>query len=134
MDPLSVSASIIALLQISSTIIQYLADLGSASTERLRLLMDLSNTTMLLSMLKDTPQATQESGPWNSTMQCLDSPLKQFKILLEKIAGKLAPAHGMKKLGKAILWPFQKEELKDIFNSLERYKTLFGLAMHNDHM
>jgi hypothetical protein len=37
---LSITASLVALLQISNTIIQYLAEVGGASTERLRLLMD----------------------------------------------------------------------------------------------
>ncbi len=134
MDPLSITASLVALLQISNSIIQYLAELGGATTERLRLLMDLSNTTMLLSMLKDAAQNEDKPGEWRSTLQGLEGPLKQFKDLLERIAGKLAPAHGMKKIGKVITWPFKKEELSDMFASLERYKTLLGLAMQNDHM
>jgi hypothetical protein len=134
MDGLSAAASLIALLQISNSIIQYLAEIGGSSMERLQLLMELSNTTMLLTMLKDAPRDTGSTEAWNSTMKRLQGPLDQFQKLLEKLAARLAPNHGIKKLGRAVLWPFHKDELKDIFSSLERYKTLLGLAMHNDHM
>jgi hypothetical protein len=57
--------------------------------------------------------------------------LKQFKDLLAEVAGKLTPTHGIKKLGKAITWPYKKGELKDIFTSLERYLLARKQSLQN---
>ena len=61
-------------------------------------------------------------------------PLEQFKIALEHLASKLAPVDGLRKVGKALAWPFQKTEIQDILNMIERQKSLFNLALQNDHM
>ena len=39
-----------------------------------------------------------------------------------------------KRLGKAFKWPFEKGEIVDILGSVERQKTLFGLALQADHL
>jgi hypothetical protein len=53
---------------------------------------------------------------------------------LERLENKLAPAKGWRKVSKAIVWPFQKEEIKEILNVIERQKIFFNLAQQNDHM
>ena len=37
-------------------------------------------------------------------------------------------------IGKAFKWPFEKEEMSDILNTIERLKTLLSLARQNDHI
>lgn len=61
-------------------------------------------------------------------------PLDKFKIILEQLALKLKPVEGAKKVGRALKWPFQKGEINEILNTLERQKTLFNLALQNDHV
>jgi hypothetical protein len=56
-DPLSISASIIAVLQLSGTIIEYLNDVKGASEDRYRLLNEVASISGLLYFLKD--RATQ---------------------------------------------------------------------------
>lgn len=63
-----------------------------------------------------------------------NGPLEQFKAALETLAAKLAPADGLKKLRKSLMWPFQEKEIKDILSTIERQKALFGLARQNDHL
>ncbi len=138
MDPLSISASIIALLQLSSTVIQYLNDAKGAPEDRGRILSELASVNSVLFILQDQADQAKQDDQWSSTLQTLnvpEGPLDQFHKALERLSSKLAPsATPLKKLGKALVWPLRKEEIKDILASIERQKALLTLARQNDHM
>lgn len=138
MDPLSISASITALLQLTSTVVQYLNSVKGASEDRRRILSELASVNGILFILQDQADQAKQGDKWSSTLQSLnvsEGPLDQFRRALERLSSKLAPpATGLKKLGNAIVWPFQKEEIKEILGSIERQKALFNLARQNDHM
>jgi hypothetical protein len=72
--------------------------------------------------------------PVFTTLGTPEGPLDQFKMLLDRMAVKLAPAAGLKKAGRAIVWPFRKEEFRDMLAATERHKTLFMLALQNDNL
>ena len=136
-DPLSISASIIAVLQLSGTVIQYLNNVKGASEDRQRLLNEVTSISGLLYFLKDRATQSQYGGSWSMTLASLNTPkgpLEQFKSALERLTLKLAPVEGWRKAGKALTWPFQKEEIKEILSTIERHKSLFNLALQNDHM
>ena len=135
MDPLSISASVTALLQLTATVIQYLSTVKGASEDRQRILSELCHINCILYTLQD--QATQGDSSWSLTLQSLNvpnGPLEQFKKTLEILANKLRPAHGWKKVSKAIAWPFEKQEIQEFLNTIERQKSLFNLARQHDHM
>ena len=46
-------------------------------------------------------------------------PIEQFGLALRRLAEKLAPVDddGLKKVGKALAWPFQKKEIEGILRS-----------------
>ena len=138
MDPLSISASITTLVQLTSTVIQHLDSVKGASEERRRVLSELASILGVFYFLKDQADQTKQDDQWSSTLQSLsvpEGPLDQFRRALERLSSKLAPpATGLKKLGNSITWPFQKEEIKEILGSIERQKALFNLARQNDHM
>ena len=137
MDPLSISASIIAVLQLTGTIIQCLNTVEGASKDRQRIFSELCNVSSMLYVLKDEASQEQQSDAWSSTLLSLngpDGPIEQFKTALERLAKKLTPVKGLKKVGQAITWPFQKEEIKEILDVIERQKSIFNLARQNDHM
>lgn len=138
MDPLSISASITALLQLTSTVIQYINSIKGASEDRQKILSELASVNGILFILQDQADQAKQGDQWSLTLQSLnvlDGPLAQFRKALERLSSRLAPpATGLKKLGNAIKWPFQKEEVKDILSSIERQKALFTLARQNDHM
>ena len=136
-DPLGVTASIITILQLSQLVTQTLIDLTSASEDRLRLLYEVIGVSSLLSILKDHAQRVESTDKWRSTIMSLalpKGPLEQFKKALEQVAFKLVPVKGLKKIGKNLIWPFQKTEVLEILNTIERQKSLFALAVENDHM
>ena len=137
MDPLSVSASIIAVLQLTGTVIQYLNTVTGALKDRQRILLELCNVSDTLYILEEQAGQAQQGDIWSSTLLSLNKPngpIEHFKTALERLETKLAPARGLRKVGKAIAWPFQQEEIKEILNITERQMTLFNLARQNDHM
>ena len=138
MDPLSVSASITVLLQLSSAVIQYLNGVKGASEDRGSILSQLASVHSILLILQDQADQAKYDIEWASTLETLNlskGPLEQFRSSLERLSAKLAPpATPIKKLGKAIVWPFQKEGVQDLLRSIERQKVLLMLARQDDHM
>jgi hypothetical protein len=136
-DPLSISASIIAVLQLSGTVIEYLNGVDGALEDRYRLLNEVASISRLLYFLKDRATQSQYGDSWSMTLASLNmpkGPLEQFKFALEHLALKLAPVEGWRKAGKALTWPLRKEEIKEILSAIERHKSLFNLALQNEHM
>lgn len=136
-DPVGVTGLIIAILGLSQTVTQFLGDIKNASGDRIRLLCEIASVSGLLSILKDQAQQAESTDPWRTTIACLDvprGPLEQFKVALEQLASRLAPTKGLENIGKTLTWPFQKQEVKEILNTIERLKSLFALALDNDHM
>jgi hypothetical protein len=133
-DLLSVSASIIAILQLSGRVIGYLNCVKDASEDRQKLLNELAATIGFLSFLKDRAEPPQHGDSGSSALESLKGPLERLNSALEHLALKLAPVEGWKKAGKALTWPFRKEEIKEILSAIERHKSLLSLAVQNDHM
>lgn len=136
-DPLSVTASIIAVLQLTQTVVEYINSVKDASKDRDRILLEISSVYGLLFSLKDLVERRSPEDGWATTVKSLgaaNGPLAQFKSALERLAAKLAPVTGIEKVGKALRWPSQKGDILDILNTIERQKSLFSLALLNDHM
>jgi hypothetical protein len=136
MDPLSISSGIVALLQLTSTVIQYLIDAGDASEDRREVLNEVSCVSGFLFALKELSERAKWTGSWCTTIMALNvpnGPLEQFKRSIEHLASKLG-TNGSRKTQRALAWPFQKGEIKEILHTIERQKALFVLALANDHV
>ncbi len=137
MDPLSVSASVIALLQLTSTVLGYLSDVKEGPKELQRIRLEISSVLSLLIMLQDQADQAIQGDMFSSSLNSLNvsnGPFQQFHSALDRLASKLAPVEGWRKVGKAFKWPFEKEEMLEILNTIERLKALFNLARQNDHI
>ena len=137
MDPLSVSASIVALLQLSSRVIGYLSDVKSGPRELQKLRLEVCSILPILSILQDEAEQAKSGGRWSSTLLSLDvpnGPIQQFRAALKQLEIKLAPVKGYKKVANAFTWPFGKEETLGILGTIERQKLLFTFARQNDHI
>jgi len=130
---LGLLSSIIAVLQLSSKAVEYLSNAKGAHEERGRLLREIVSVTGLLTVLRSKSEAWKFED-WSETVRLVQSPIQQTKELIEKILPKLQPKSGIKKIGKQLIWPFQKGEVLEIIASLERYQRYFLLALQNDHM
>ena len=143
MDPLSVSASITAILQMTGSVIQYINGVRGSPTERERFLTELNGINIILLQIQDPVEEAEqtaepgETARWSETLQSLNQPngpLKQLEQVLRTLESKLAPACGVKGIKKALAWPFQKEEVTALIATIERQKTILNLARQNDHL
>lgn len=135
-EAVGVAGSIVAIIQLTTTVLQYIHKVRDASEERLRIHDEISSAGFLLYILKDRAENAQ-SEETLSTVKSLNvpsGPLEQFKAALERLTARLAPVQGLKTVGKAVAWPFKKAEVKEILSTIERQKSLFNLALQNDHV
>jgi hypothetical protein len=78
-----------------------------------------------------------EEKEWANTLKVIvqpNGPAEQFRIALERLASKLSTVGVVRSAGKALTWYFQKGEINAILSIIERQKSLFVLALENDHM
>lgn len=98
-DPLSITASIVAVLQCAATATQNLKDVKQGSTDRLRLRHELRSTACPLEMLKDRIKNSEDAIEAAQTLKPVPiitlaspgGPLSLFNMVLEVIVAKLAP-------------------------------------------
>ncbi|KAF2628821.1 ankyrin repeat domain-containing protein [Macroventuria anomochaeta] len=137
MDPLSVTASIIAVLQLSGKFLAYLNDVKDASKDRAQCAIEASTLYSLLVNLRCRLEEGSASQPWFTAVRALaveNGPLDQFKQALELLQAKMTDGGRLKKAGKALVWKFKKEEIASILARMERLKTLVEIAIHMDHL
>lgn len=137
MDPVSVTASIIAILQLSSKVLGYLNNVKDASKDRAKCAIEASNLNSLLVSLRFRLEEGSFNEPWYSAVQALgvkNGPLDQFKQALEQLQAKITDGGRLKKLSSALMWKFSKEEVTGILARIERLKTLVQVALQMDHL
>jgi len=135
MDPLSISASICALLQTAGVVTSYLTSMKDAPKERARLTTEVYNLCGLLTRLRDRVDESRSEDPWFNVVWKLgpeNGPLQDVQFTLERLRSKLAPVGGLKKVGKILTWKFDKVEINEMLAKIERLKTLITLALADD--
>jgi hypothetical protein len=135
MDPLSITSGIAAILHIASTVVQYLID-TQTSEDRRKLFDEIGSLSGLLFVLKELAERAKCADPWLTCINDLNvrnGPLEQVKRALKCLEKKLQPG-SLKSVGNRLAWPFQKKEIDDLLQIIERNKALFVLALQNDHL
>ncbi|KAI9768507.1 MAG: hypothetical protein M1839_004029 [Geoglossum umbratile] len=136
MDPLSVTASIITILQLTSKVIECLNDVKDAPKDRAQCAIEASNLYNLLTMLRYRLEEGTSNEPWNVAVRALsvkNGPLDQYKLTLEQLQTKITRQGGMNKMGQFLLWKFIKEEVMEVLARIERLKTLVQISLEMDH-
>jgi hypothetical protein len=134
-DPLSTTASIIAIVQLSSAVVEYINGVRGATKERKRLRDEVRACEFILQQLKDDADDTEEGEAWSETIKALegtDAPLGRLWIALNIVKAKLEPKTGLEKTLTSLKWPFSEKEVEKIISLIEREKTLLQLALVND--
>lgn len=134
MEPFSAAVNILTVLQLACKVVRYLNSVKDAPKERENVFREISSITGVLFLVKD--QAERDSTPSSSlrSLSVPKGPLEQFHTTLETLASKFSPVGTLKKLGRVFTWPFDKGEITNILQSLERLKTYFILALQSDHL
>ncbi|KAF1939396.1 hypothetical protein EJ02DRAFT_295374, partial [Clathrospora elynae] len=130
MDPLSVTASVIAILQLSAKVLLYLNDVQDASKDRAQCAIEASNLHSLLLNLRFRLEEGGASQPWYTAVRALGvqkGPLDQFKQALETLHNRTTNGGRLKKAGEALIWKFKKEEIASVLARMERLKSLIEI-------
>lgn len=136
--PLSISASIAALLRGSQELVQYVRSCKDANKDLKSLQLELINVRGLLYNLRDLlpdKESSEESMlPVFQSLAGRDGTLAQFQSILEEIISPLQQRHPQKKSGQVFAWHFKKDSIKELLSKIERYKALFSLVLQSDQM
>ena len=137
MDPLSATASIIAVLQLSAEVLTYLNNVKNASKDHAQCTIEATNLHNLLTNLRFRLEEGGASQSWYTTVRTLaveNGPLDQFKQALETLQTKMTDGGRLKQAGRALMWKFQKKEIASILARMERLKTLTEIALQMDSL
>jgi hypothetical protein len=136
MDPLSITAGIIAVLQATKGVISYSKETKDAPKELKKVYEEARSLVILLHELKDLVAAQHSPDSWLRTTSGLavrDGPLDQYRKALE-ILVPTSTGHGLRKVGQVLTWKFYKQEVVALLSQIERIKSLVQIALEMDHM
>ena len=91
MDPLSLTASIIAVLQLTSTLTSYISEARNATADQVKVAVEAGNLYSLLTTLRFRVEEARSDDPWFNRVKLLgreNGPLDQFKIVLETMVSQ----------------------------------------------
>jgi hypothetical protein len=137
MDPLSVTASVIAVLQLTTEVIQCLNDVKDAPKECQQCVIEVSNLLNPLISLRYRAEHAQIGDPWFEQLRKLnvkDGPLDQCKQALEQLYSRVENRDGVRDVKRRLLWKFSRKEVATILARMERLKSLVSIALEMDHM
>lgn len=142
MDPVTgvgLAASIIGIIQVTGAVLTlahgYIGGVRSASKDIEELKGALDNFSQVLRDLEDHVKKNPQLKTLTK-LNCKNGPLEQCGRELENLHSKLAKPekNRVAKLIhlKSLKWPLKKEEVSEFLLQLERYKSLFILALGFD--
>jgi hypothetical protein len=137
MDGLSAAASIIAVLQITGSVIEYLNAVKDAPKECQQCTIEASHLQSLLMNLRYRLEQGQTGDPWFTAVRALsieNGPLDQYKQVLELLLSRVEIQDGVQKVKRLLLWKFKNEEVATILSRMERLKNLVNIALQMDHL
>jgi hypothetical protein len=136
MDSLSITVSVLTLLQLTEKFISYIKQTKDARKEQVRVLREASSLVWLLRELQECIGEHNSEDPWLQATSGLTTPgglLDQYKHTLEVLASNIIPDHGLYKVGQVLAWKFSKEEVNGLLSQIERVKSLVLIALEMDH-
>jgi hypothetical protein len=133
-DPLSISASIVAVVQVSVAVVRYLGAVKDTShdVDKLRTEIDSLQSVVHLALRRLERSEDSNLAP-ERLIEAQNGPLQELRVMLEDLEKRLAPTAGLRKARKAVTWPFRKSEIINIIDAIERQKSLFILMLQLDH-
>jgi hypothetical protein len=143
MDPLSITGTLIAVLQVTTAVISICYDYrqGVASSSRDVLLMSSELNALkdvLESLLRLVENSQSEVGAEEVKFPTVEKLAQKGGTLetlggeLERLKEKLKPQEGWRKLRAALVWPLKEGEMRKCLGDLERGKSMVMLALSAD--
>jgi hypothetical protein len=123
-------ASIGTLIQLSEIVVEYIRITAGANDEKKAMLLEITETNILLKELEGKAQALE----WKKTLESVqkaDGPLERYRSALTEVEDKLQPSKNrFAKVTKRFVWYFQKEEFTEILAKISRSKMDFSTLLN----
>lgn len=155
MDPVSITASAIAIIQVTAELItgtkRYYKSVKGSSHEIADLLQELESFGFMLESLKGISQKVDKTTrqidqfAWDGTPQQeiihlpilqkmleADGPLSLCYNEMLELKRKLTKYQSS--LKRSLKWPFKKDEIKAVVNRLRNLKSLLDTAIHRENL
>jgi len=138
MDGISSAASIIAVIQLTGSIVKicgsYIQEVKVARREIISFQQQVAELAEIFEKLSELPQ--KHNGTKLATSQRLVNDTTQCFAMLGVLRKKIDPGakrKAMSRLGlRAMKWPLKRAEVDKVMMDLERYKSLFTLSLLMD--
>jgi len=137
MNPLSFTASVIALIRLTGTVITLLSAVKDTSKARHQCELEVKNILHLLENLRDRCDGRNSRDPWFASVRQLSVSgglFDQFRDALKQLQHELEPAKGLKRAGKTLAWKFNATDLERIFSVIERLKSSLQIELEKDQL
>ena len=135
MDPLSITASIIAILELTTAVTGYINDVRHATREQVKVAVEASNLYGLLTSLRFRVEDARSDDAWFNQVKLLgreNGPLDQFKDVLQKMVEQIPSLRKRDQVRSALIWKFTKSEVENALKRMERLKSLIQCALTGD--
>jgi len=136
-DPLSITASIIAIIQLTTKVVSYLQDVKHAPRECQQCAIEASNLLSLLINLRYHLESATKEDPWFTAVTALNvenGPFDQYRQALEELSCKVRIQEELEKIKRRVVWTLNKGEVERILQRMERLKGLVSIALELDHL
>lgn len=154
MDPLSVTASVFAVVEFAGTAVKIIKDARMAEKEQRKLVDELQKLYVMLKKLDDRRKNDRPSDPWcqgflelGKTSGTLTSkweyvepangkpegPLAHLFMTMVKMKVKLDPSHRWIKWGRSLVWHWDKKNYEDMLNDIKQCREDIMWILDEDH-
>lgn len=131
-DPLSVAASITALLGLTTSLVEYINGTINASEDKKKLSAEIHDTAVILATLQDLIQSHSQEDLLSEAgnLQALARILVSLEKALLPLKARLNN-DGRLKLKGILAWPFHEKEVRETLAAAERHKMLLSLSLQD---
>ena len=129
------TASIVAVLQLTLTLTSYINDIRHATAEQAKVAIEASNLCSLLTSLRYRVEAVRSDDPWFNHVKMLgmhDGPLDQFKYVLKEMIEQISSSRKRDQIKSALMWKFIKSDIENALERMERLKSFINCALTED--
>jgi hypothetical protein len=134
-DSLEISGNVFtAVIQLTRSLNAYVIDVHHAPEERLALSSQLGSLLNLLLILQNRMKESSSTDPWSDSIRALgiqNGPVDQLRSSLLKAVTKVGNMSGTSSKER-LKWRFNKQEIENILQHVERIKSLVNLALTDD--
>ena len=139
MEVVAASASLIAVIQVTASVIrvssEYIRGVKGSTKAAERLRNELKDFRSILEKVEEQAETERANGGEIAEMKFLSSIHTSFvdcNQLLVNVEKRLDTSSAVVKYRKALTWPFREKEIEKCISSLHNFKGTFQLALSLD--